>query len=195
MNLVSMQPRDARERILYTAYELFGREGVRAVGIDRVIAEAGVAKMTLYRHFPSKEALVVAVLKLREQRWTFDWLVRVVEARADTPKGRLLAFFDAFDDWFRRDDYEACLFINALLETRDRNTPTGEAAVAGLATIRSILSRLAKEAGVADPDAFAHTWQILMSGSIVHAAQGVPDAARLARDAAALVLERDAPGP
>lgn len=185
---------DARGRILCTAYELFCREGVQAIGIDRVVAEAGVAKMTLYRHFRSKEGLAVAVLELREELWTFKWLLTEVEKRAQTPEARLLAFFDVFDEWFRRDDFEACLFSNTLLESHDRNSPIGKAAVNGLANVRSIVGRLAKEAGVADPDAFARTWQILLSGSILLAAQGVADAARLARNAAMIVLEREAKG-
>jgi AcrR family transcriptional regulator len=180
----------ARERILNTAYELFCREGVQAVGVDRVTAQADVAKTTLYRHFPSKQDLVLAVLELREERWTIDWLVHEVEQRAEAPDARLLAFFDVFDEWFRRRDYEACLFINTMLESHDPDLPIHNAAVAALANVRSVVRRLAEEAGVADPDAFAHTWQILLAGSIVHATQGIPDAALLARDAAALVLER-----
>jgi AcrR family transcriptional regulator len=181
----------ARDRILNAAYELFCREGVQAIGIDRVIAEAGVAKMTLYRHFPSKQDLVIAVIGLREQRWTFDWLLHEVKQRAQTPEAQLLAFFDVFDEWFRSDDYEACLFINTMFESHDRNSPIGKASVDALANERSIMRRLAEEAGVADPDAFAHTWQILLAGSIVQAAQGVTDAARLARGVASLVLEQE----
>ena len=180
----------ARERILNTAYELFCREGVQAVGVDRVTAQADVAKTTLYRHFPSKQDLVLAVLELREQRWTVNWLVREVEQRAEAPDARLLAFFDVFDEWFRRKDYEACLFISTMLESHDPDLPIHKAAVAGLANVRSVVRRLAVETGVPDPDAIAHTWQILLTGSIVHAAQGIPDAALMARRAAALVLEQ-----
>ena len=78
---------DGRDRILDTAYELFSRHGTRAVGVDRIIAEAGTAKMTLYRNFTSKDELIVAFLAAREERWTRGWLQAEVERRADDPRG------------------------------------------------------------------------------------------------------------
>jgi len=87
----------ARERILGTAYELFSRRGVRAVGIDEVIERAGVAKATLYRHFHSKDELVLAFLDLREQRWTRDFVEAGALSRGSGPEERLLAIFDVFD--------------------------------------------------------------------------------------------------
>src|SRR5712691_6433727 len=79
----------ARERLLRVAYDLFCRHGVQATGIDRIVADAGVAKMTLYKHFRSKEELIVAALDLREDLWTYGWLEREIERRADTPTERL----------------------------------------------------------------------------------------------------------
>ena len=97
----------ARERILATAYELFSRQGIRAVGVDEVIQRAGVAKATLYRHFSSKDELVLAFLRRREQVWTLDWVEAEAKRGGSTPEEQLLAIFDAFDGWFRRDDFEA----------------------------------------------------------------------------------------
>src|SRR3954467_8077216 len=96
-------PGEARERILSAAYDLFSRRGVRAVGIDAIIAQSGVARMTLYRHFASKEQLVLAYLERREELWTRRWLQAEVEQRASDPAERLLAIFDVFDAWFRRE--------------------------------------------------------------------------------------------
>src|SRR2546423_14021311 len=98
----------ARERLLEAAYEMFATRGIRAVGIDEVIERAGVAKATLYRHFPSKDDLVLAFLEQREQLWTKGWVEAEARRRAATPEGRLLAIFDLFDGWFRRDDFEGC---------------------------------------------------------------------------------------
>src|SRR3981189_540259 len=106
--------RDPRERILDTAYELFSRRGVRGVGVDEVIAHAGVAKATLYAHFPSKDDLVLAFLEQREQRWTLEFVETEARRRGTTPEEQLLAIFDAFDEWFRRHDFEACSFIKLL---------------------------------------------------------------------------------
>jgi AcrR family transcriptional regulator len=182
---------DARERILRTAYDLFSREGVQTVGVDRIIAEAGVAKATLYRHFRSKEALILAVLERREQRWTRDWLEHEIELRGNTPRARLLAIFDVFDEWFRRDDYESCLFTTALIETHDPKSPVRQEAVARLANVRTLLYRLAEEIGVRDPDSFSRAIQQLMLGSIIAAFTGDTQAARRAQDVALLMLERE----
>src|SRR6266404_7816167 len=105
-----------RERIERTAYELFSRHGVRAVGVDTLSARAGVAKMTLYRHYPSKDELALAFLRRREELWTRSWLQQEVERRAQAPAARLLAVFDVFDKWFRRSDFEGCSFVKVLLE-------------------------------------------------------------------------------
>jgi AcrR family transcriptional regulator len=182
----------ARERILRTAYELFCRHGVTAVGVERIIAEAGVHRSSLYKHFASKEELALAVLAHRDEVWTERWL-RGVVADGTTPADRMLAIFDAFDGWFRREGYEGCLFINSLLESRDSRTPVGAASVAGLRRLRELLRELAEEHGAPDPARLAIQLQILLAGSIVQAATGVVDAASLARPvAAALIAEAGA---
>jgi AcrR family transcriptional regulator len=181
-----MEP-EARERILDTAYELFSRRGIRAVGIDEVIERAGVAKATLYRHFPSKDALVLAFLDQREQRWTLDWVEAEARRAGPPPEEQLLAIFDAFDSWFRRDDFEACSFINVMLEMGAVH-PAGRASIQHLENIRSIVRRLAEEAGLRDPDSFARSWHILMKGSIVSAAEGDTEAAQRAKSMARCLL-------
>jgi AcrR family transcriptional regulator len=185
---------DARERILDAAYELFSRNGVRAVGIDAIIDRAGVARMTLYRHFDSKDALVLAFLERREERWTRGWLQHDVERRATDPGERLLAIFDAFDGWFQQDDFEGCSFVNVLLEIAEPDNELHRASAEYLARIRAFVRGLAEEAGAADPEGLAHKWHILMKGSIVAAGEGDRQAARRAREVAALVLSTEA-GP
>lgn len=181
---------DARERILTTAYGLFSRRGIRDVGIDEVIARSGVAKATLYRHFPSKDALVLAFLDRREQLWTVGFVEAQARRRAETPEGRLLAIFDVFDGWFRRpEEFDACSFINVLLEMGPAH-PLGQASIRYLGNIRAIVGALAKEAGVADPERFAHSWHILMKGSIIAAAEGDRDAALRAKEMARDLLAR-----
>ncbi len=179
---------DGRERILETAYELFSRHGTRAVGVDRIVAEAGAAKMTLYRNFESKDDLIVAFLDEREQRWTRGWLQAEVLRRADTPEERLLAIFDVFGEWFALPDFEGCSFINVMLEIDDREDVARAASVRHLSIIREFLAGQAAEAGIADPDAFARQWHILMKGSIVAAAEGDAQAAARAREMGELLL-------
>jgi AcrR family transcriptional regulator len=179
-----------RERVLATAYELFSRHGTRAVGVDRIIEESGVAKMTLYRNFASKDELILAFLERREEQWTRGWLQSEVEERASTPAGRLLAIFDTFGEWFAIDGFEGCSFINVMLEVTDPGHPVRDAAVSHLAAIRAFLADLAQDAGVEDPDAFARQWHILMKGSIVAAAEGDVQAAARARELGTLLLAR-----
>ena len=178
----------ARERILDGSYELFSHRGIRDVGIDEVIERSGVAKATLYRHFPSKDDLVLAFLERREQVWTREFVEAGAEARGATPEEQLLAIFDVFDEWFRREDFEACSFINVLLEMGGEH-PAGGASVRHLENIRSIVCRLAREAGLRDPASFARSFHILMKGSIVSAAEGDADAAKRAKSIARLLIE------
>jgi AcrR family transcriptional regulator len=179
---------NARERILDASYDLFSRQGVQAVGIDAIITRSGVARQTLYRHFDSKQDLVLAFLERREERWTKEWLQGEVKRRATGPRERLLAIFDVFDAWFRRDDFEGCSFINVMLEMADPADPIHRAGTAYLAGIRNFLEGLAREAGIADADTFARKWHILMKGSIVAAAEGDRDAAQRAREMGQAVL-------
>jgi AcrR family transcriptional regulator len=178
---------DARSRVLSTAYNLFCRQGVQATGIDRIVADAGVAKMTLYRHFRSKEELVLAVLDLREELWTNRWLIAEAKRRGDTPREQLLAIFDLFDGWFHQPDYEGCLLNNILLESRER--PIHAACIAKRENVLKFLHSLAEEAGVRDPDTLARQWRMLMTGAMVDAAGGDLKAAPRAKQMASLLLE------
>jgi AcrR family transcriptional regulator len=177
-----------RERVLETAYRLFSQHGTRAVGVDRIIAESGVAKMTLYRNFASKDELILAFLERREERWTRDWLQASVESRSSTPAQRLLGIFDVFAEWFARDDFEGCSFINVMLELDDPGSPVRQESVRQLSEIRGFLGGLADEAGVDDVDGFARQWHILMKGCIVAAAEGDREAASRAGELGALLL-------
>ena len=177
-----------RERVLDTAYDLFSRHGTRAIGVDRIIAESGAAKMTLYRNFGSKDDLILAFLERREERWTRAWLQAGVEARAQDPAQRLLAIFDLFGDWFATEEFEGCAFITILLEVAEPEHPIRQACVHHLAEIRAFLAGLAAGAGVADPDGVARQWHILMKGSIVSAAEGDRQAAARAQELGRLLL-------
>jgi AcrR family transcriptional regulator len=179
---------DARERLLRAAYDLFSRHGVQAVGVDAIIECSGVARQTMYRHFGSKQDLVLAFLARREQLWTEDWLQAETRRRADDPRAQLLAIFDVFDEWFRAPGFEGCSFINVMLEHPAEDHPVHRAAAEYLASIRSFLQALARDAGIPDPDQFARQWHILMKGSIVAAGEGDHEAARRAKVMGELLL-------
>ena len=171
----------ARERILESAYELFSKRRVGAVGIDELIDRASVAKATLYRHFPSKDDLVLAFLRRREERWTKGWVEAEATASRLDAGGELLAIFDLFDEWFRRDDFEGCSFVNVLLETADLTNPVGRRERGAPREHPRRRTHACRGGRPSRPEAFARSWHILMKGSIVQAAEGDLDAAKRAQ--------------
>lgn len=178
----------ARERIDHAAYELFSRHGVRAVGVDAIVARSGVAKRTLYCHYPSKEKLALAFLQRREELWTRAWLQEGAKRRARQPADRLLAVFDIFDRWFHESDFEGCAFVRVLLEHDDGAHPIRKSTEDHIRTVRAFVRQLAEGARVPDPDGFARQWQIMMMGSIIAAYAGDRDAARRAKKLGVLLL-------
>jgi AcrR family transcriptional regulator len=183
----------ARERILTTAYRLFTRRGIRAVGTDEVISVSGVARATLYRHFPSKNDLVLAVLQRREELWTLGLVEQQSRLRGETPEEQLLAIFDVFHDWFqKREDFDGCSFINVLIELGAAH-PAGQASIQYLDNIRTIVRERAEAAGLVDVDNFARSWHILMKGSIIAAGEGDLEAARRAQAMGRALIERHQP--
>ena len=181
-----------RERILRNAYELFSRRGLRAVGVDELIAKAGVAKATFYRHFSSKDQLVLAFLERREERWTRGFVEAEARRRGGTPMEQLMAIFDVFDDWFQSRDFDACSFINVLTEMGPDH-PVGKASIQHLENIRGVVGRLATEADLENPEEFARSWHILMKGSIISATEGDLDAAKRAQAMARDLIARHQP--
>ena len=179
----------ARDRILETAYQLFARHGIQAIGVDEIIRRAGVAKATFYHQFASKNDLVLAFLNLREQRWTLAWIDGEARRRAATPEEQLLTIFDLFDEWFHREDFEADSFVNVLLELGATH-PAGRASIEHLGNVRAIITKLADEAGLRATESFTRSWHILMKGSIVCAAAGDPEAAKRAQAMAKLLIEQ-----
>jgi AcrR family transcriptional regulator len=184
----------ARERILDTAYDLFSRHGTHAVGVDAIVAGSGVAKMSLYRNFGSKDELILEFLRRREQLWGRDFLIAEVDARADDPAERLLAIFDVLGEWYARHDFEGCSFTKVLFTIDDPDHPVRRAAVHHIDNVRGWLFGLASDAGVDDPDGFSRQWYVLMTGSLVSASAGDTEAACRAADIGRLLLSAALPG-
>ena len=190
---VTGPPVPARERILGAAYELFSRRGIRAVGTEEVIERAGVAKATLYRHFATKNDLVLAVLERREQLWTHGLIEQKSAQLGNTPDEQLLAIFDVLHEWFQnRDGFEGCSFINVLLELGPDH-PAGQASIAHIDNVRQIVRERAVAAGLTDVEDFAWSWHILMKGAIILAAVGDPNSARRAQAMARVLIEQHRP--
>ena len=184
---------DARERIIRTAYELFTRHGLTAVGIDRIVAEAGVAKTTLYRHFRSKDDLIAEVVERHHQLWLRDWLEPETRKRGATPAAQLLAVFETLDEWFGDQNFQGCLLINSLLEAHDRYGAVRHASIRAIDDVYAFLERLAVDAKTREPARLAQQIHLLVRGAIVAAAQGRPDAVQEASVLARQLIEQALP--
>ena len=168
-----------RDQLVETALELFSQHGYHATGIDKVLEAAGVAKMTMYKHFRSKEELILAALRLRDERWR-NRFMRGVEKRAKDPRERLLAMFDQLGEWFADEGFCGCMFINASAEYADHEDPIHAASAEHKRLVEKYVRELAKQAGAPEPGGpgvLATQLCLLMEGAVV-LTQVCPDDAK-----------------
>lgn len=187
----------AREKILATAFRLFYAQGLRAAGIDTIIAESGVAKATFYKYFPAKDDLILAYLERVDGVWTGQ-LHAAAEAAGEDPAAQLVGLFDALTTACRRDGYRGCAFINAAAESAS-GTRVHDRTVAHKQQIRAWIRDLAVRAGAQDPDQLARGLTLLLDGGLASGVlDGGPDAAAAAGAAAAQLVAASlarSPGP
>jgi AcrR family transcriptional regulator len=181
-------PSSPRDRILEIASKLFYQNGIRAVGVDTIIAQSDVAKMTFYKHFKSKDLLVLEFLKRRDELWR-AWFESTVNRLAPNAEDRPLAIFDALEERFSGKDYRGCAFINTIVEVADGDHFAHQAAAEHKQKIQSIVRTILSEAGVKKPTDLAKSFSLLMDGAIVMAVrERTPDAAKAAKKIAAILL-------
>lgn len=177
----------AAERLLDTAARLFYARGVSNVGINEIIARAGVARMTLYHHFPSKDVLIKAVLE-RRQAERDEWLARA-PSMADEPLGRMLAVFDLFIEWASTPDFRGSPLVAATYELGGQLNAARPFAQAHAENLRRYFEEQAKEAGLHDPSGLATQLQMVLEGAgVVVLVSGNAKAAELAKSAAASLI-------
>ncbi|WP_323771569.1 TetR/AcrR family transcriptional regulator [Antarctobacter sp.] len=183
-----------RDDLVETALKLFYLHGFNATGIDRILAESGVAKMTLYKHFRSKDELILAALQLRDERFR-NWLMTEMEKASADPKERLLAMFDALETWFQGKAFKdlrfsGCAFINAASEFGDHDHPAHRIASEHKRRIVDYLEKTCREAGLSQPERVAEHLALLKEGAIATAhVRNMPEAALLAQDMARAVVD------
>lgn len=179
----------AAERILRAASEMFYERGIRAVGVDAVAAEAGVTKKTLYDRYGSKDELVAAYLRARDERWR-EWLVEGVERRGGSTRERILSTFDALGEWLDLGGARGCGFVNATVELPDENHPARVVVMSQKRWLRDYLKELAVEAGAKDSETLADQLVLLHEGVTVSTSLRMPeDAVRKARSVAAILVD------
>ncbi|QUH01402.1 TetR/AcrR family transcriptional regulator [Saccharopolyspora erythraea] len=176
----------AGRRVLDVAAELFYRQGIHAVGVEAIAAEAGVTKKTLYACFGSKDNLVTAYLTERDQRWR-EWLTEWVEQRADSAEEKVLGAYDALAAWMR-EDFRGCAFVNALAELPSPDHPAREVIVGQKRWMRDYFAELAAKAGAGDPDDFAKSALLLYEGVTVAESAGIGGTTDQAKKVAAALL-------
>ena len=160
-----------RQQIIETAYRLFKKEGFHATGIDRIIAEADVAKMTMYRHFPNKDGLIIAVLEYRMRR--FEQQLDELEALTASPEKKIAQIFDWYNNWFQDADFHGCLFQHALAEFGNSDNPIFKAATAQKNKLKNRMYRILKTLMPPSPAKnIAATLLLLIEGATLLAQMG-----------------------
>lgn len=158
--------RPARDVILETAADLFFREGFRAVGVDTIIERSGVAKMTLYRHFPSKDDLIVAYLRDTNDKF-WAWFEDATAAYEGQPRDQLVAFFRALEGLVTAPQCYGCPFLNAVVDFPDHSHPGHQVSIEHKQAVRARFRQLAEQAGAHKPDHLGDHLFLLMDGAFM----------------------------
>jgi len=187
-----MRP-NKRGELIRKSLDLFYRNGFHATGMDMIAAETGVSKTSIYKHFRTKEDLILAVLRLRDEEFR-NWLYRRIEELADTPRDQMLAMFDALAEWFERRDFRGCMFVKASAEFQEYAHPIHAQSAEHKRLLLEYVADLARKAGAADPETLARQLTLLKEGAIViavmgHGAQPARDASTAAASLLALALD------
>ncbi len=179
--------RNLREHILQTASELFYSQGIKATGIDTIVKASGVAKMSLYKYFPSKDDLVLAHLQRSKEAMQAAMLSWLADKDGD-PRQKLLAVFDFFAEIMANPGFRGCPFINAAAEFADQASPVQQATAEFYAAFRQLLADLAKQTGISNADELASQLSMLIAGAIVREQMQKQSGAMRTATAAAEIL-------
>jgi AcrR family transcriptional regulator len=184
-----------RQRLVESAIRRFYRDGFRSVGIDQVLADVGISKTAFYKHFESKEDLMLAALEMQNS-WLQDTFLTMIRDRGGhTAIGQLYAVFDVVEHIIESDEYQGCIFINVAMEFPLHHDPAHVAASRNKRAIEDIVLALAKDAGADDPHALAQEFCLIIEGTYVtRQVSGNKDTTNIARRVAQLIVESRCPG-
>ncbi len=178
-----------REELIRSALVVFYREGFHSTGMDRVAAETGISKTAIYKHFRTKEDLILATLRLRDETFRY-WFFGRMEKLSPEPLGQLLAMFDVLGEWFSTEDFSGCMFIKAASEFQSITHPIHQQSAEHKRLLERHIEKLAKEAGITDAIGLARQLLLLKEGAIVSAHLGhTTNPARDAKKAADALLK------
>jgi len=157
-------PTDIQTRLLRATETLIYQGGIHATGMDAIVKASGVARKSVYKHYPTKDALVAAALQARDERW-MQWFIAAT-TQAATPRARLLSVFDALQEWFASDGFHGCAFINAAGEIGDAEHPIRKVSRLHKERLLSHVLSLVQAAGLPEPEETARHWLVLIDGAI-----------------------------
>lgn len=178
-----------RDELVKKALEVFYRNGFHATGMDMLAAESGVSKTSMYKHFRTKEDLILAVLRLRDENFR-NWIFRRMEDAGGAPKEQLLGLFDALAEWFGEKGYRGCMFIKASAEYQEKEHAIHVQSAEHKRLLFDHIAELSTRAGSSAPDDLARQLLLLKEGAIVMSVLGRGiDAAHDAKTAAKVLLE------
>ena len=181
---------NAKQKIMDAAFECFNFDGIRGVSADTIIERANVAKMTLYKHYPTKDALAAAYVRARSEKW-MTWLIDRVKRTGRKPSQRPLALFDALEEWFTSDDYYGCPFHRAAGEFPDLKHPVHKEVIKNKDELRQFVAQLVADAGLPKRANLVEELMIMMAGAeVMTNIEGPAKHARVARQSAARLLRR-----
>lgn len=163
-----------RDELVQNALKTFYKGGFNAIGMDKVAEETGVSKTSIYKHFRTKDELILATLRLRDEQFR-NWLMRRVEALEAEPRARLKAIFVALSEWFHEPGYQGCMFVKASSEFQDRNHAIHIASAEHKRMVLKFFTKLAEAAGASKPAELAEQLLLLKEGAIVMAHLDDPD--------------------
>lgn len=187
-------PKTGKARLVHVAIDLFYSHGFQAVGMDRILNAAGVTKTTFYKHFESKDDLIMAAIRQRDEWEMQAWTKAIEKLAGDDPKQQLLAFFDVLDVWFNAPDFRGCHFINAAAEFPNPHDPVHQVAAEHKRNNRDFFRDLAASAGAADPESFADRYTALVEGTLVlRQVHGRDDAALVIKPAIESLIAEQLP--
>ncbi len=184
-------PKSGRGRLLHSAVSMIYLHGIHAVGIDQVVADAGVTKSTFYKHFESKDELFIEAIRLRDQWEAKAFTSAVLDLGGDDPREQLLALFDVLDIWFNDPDFHGCQFINVAAQVPNPHDPMHEVAANHKRRVRDDFRDMAKHAGIDNPEAFADQYTALVEGTLIlRQVHGRNDAAKAVKPAVQRLIDQ-----
>ncbi len=179
-----------RDELVQKALLVFYQNGFHATGMDMLATETGVSKTSMYKHFRTKEDLILAVLRLRDEKFR-NWLIRRMEELGDTPQEQLIAMFDALGEWFAEADFRGCMFINASAEFAGSDDPIHMVSSEHKMLVLKYLRELTLAADISGHETLADELMLLAEGAIVMAyVTGDKTAAARAKNAAEKLIQK-----